>query len=207
MGDFTGGGSSTAGPSSVAKEAIGSQTKAKRESYIRKANGDLVGNDYVVGKGDFAHFMGYKPPTAEEAAGKAQMSSSRTIEVALQKEMTDLGMGAAKHGNSYRNIAISWGRFANDPGREKDMIKDGIDAIRQGPDKNSMESRGLKATSGGAAYLEKAHSLQKESHNDNVKLLEMQYKFLEISKNQGVISNLMKVRHDSVTRSIRGQQG
>jgi hypothetical protein len=198
MADFSGGASS--------KESVGSQTRANREDYIRNADGDLVGNNYKVPKGDFSRFLGYKAPTPEEMTGKTHMSGARAIEVALQKEMSDVGLGATRHGNEYRNIAISWGRFANEPGRERDMIKDGIDAIRQGPEKNSMEARG-QHVSASQMYLDRTQSIQKESHNDNVKLLELQYKFMEISKNDGVISNLMKVRNDAVTRTIRGGQG
>ena len=212
----SGSGSSSAAsssPSSQAREQVSQQTRQGREVGIKDAKGDLVGNNYVIPKGDFAHFLGFKPPTKGELDGTTKISAQRTIEVALQKEVGALGEGAAKNGNQYRNVAISWGRFAGEPGREGDMVKSAFDAVRQGPEKNSFEpAAGRSQTTaptqlGSAALLDKTAALQKQSHNDNVRLLEMQYRFLEAGKNDSVISNLMKVRNDAVTRSIRGGQG
>ena len=205
--------SSSAGASSntsSVREQVGSHTRQSRTNYLRDTKGNLVGNNYVVPQGNFGHFLGYKPPTQGELDGTSKMSSQRVIEVALQKEMSDLGEGAAKNGNSYRNIHVAWGRFAGEPGRERDMVKDALDAIGQGPEKGTMEARGLKDIKAGktsAQLLDKMERVQKASHNDNVRLLEMQYRFLEMSKNDSVISNLMKVRNDAVTRSIRGNSG
>ena len=211
-----GGASASTKSASPAREQVGQQTRQGREVGIKDAKGDLVGNNYVIPKGDFAHFLGYKPPTKGELDGSVQLSSRRVIEVALQKEVGALGEGAARNGNQYRNVAISWGRFAGEPGREGDMVKSAFDAVRQGPEKNSFEPGAARSaaaapqpatTISSATLLEKTAALQKESHNDNVRLLEMQYRFLEAGKNDSVISNLMKVRNDAVTRSIRGGQG
>jgi hypothetical protein len=195
------GGSS--GSSAPPRESVGDETRAKREAFIKNANGDAVGNNWVAPKADFGKFLGYKGASPTELTGDQPITGSRIIELALQKEAQDLGMGAAKHGNQYRNIAISWGRFNNEPGRERDMIKDGIDAIRQGSDKNSMEQKGARMTPANM-LLEQTGRMQKESHNDNIKYLEMQYRFQEMGKQESVISNLMKTRHDNISRMIRG---
>src|SRR5688500_14896564 len=108
-------------------------TTTKRQAYIRAKNGDYIGNNWVVPKGDFSHFLGYKAPTEAELTGKQQVSGSRVIELALQAEMKEIGEGAAKRGNEYRNMYVAPGRFENEPGRERDMMKDGLDAIQQGP--------------------------------------------------------------------------
>ena len=194
------------GSSFESKESVAEQTRAQRESFIRSPDGDLIGNNFVIPKGDFGKFLGYKKETPEEANGQKPLSGSRVIELSLQQEMNELGMGAAKHGNAYRNIGISWGRFNNEPGREKDMIKDGIDAIRQGPEKNIMEDNAHKIAASTAPYFEQLKKIQQESRNDNIKYMEMQYRFQEMSKQHGTISNLMKTRHDCVSRTIRGNQ-
>jgi hypothetical protein len=128
------------------------------------------------------------------------------MELAMQKEIQEIGLGAAKNGNAYRNQFVAGGQYANMPGHEKHAIADIRDAISQSADKNSMEARGLQMGSGTEQYFAKVENMQKQSHNDNVKYLEMQYKFQEISKQDSTISNLMKTRHDAVSRTIRGGQ-
>lgn len=206
MGDMFG--SSKSAPSS-ASESVGEQTRALRESYIRAPNGDYVGNNYVVPKGDFSKHLGYDKPSQAELSGEKPLSGSRIIELALQKEMQDLGERAAKNGNSYRNIHISWGRFGGEPGRERDMLKDARDAIQAGPEKNTLEDKvgRMGLSNGTAPYFQKLQDMQTSSRNDNIRYMEMQYKFMEMSKQEGTISNLMKTRHDAVSRSIRGGQG
>lgn len=213
-------GSSTNSSSFEAKETVAEQTRAAREPSIRGANGDIIGNNYVVPKGDFGTFLGYKMPTPQEAAGEKPVSGSRVIELALQKQMQEVGMGAVKNGDAYSNIAISWGRFGNEPGRTKDMLKDAIDAIGQGAD-HAVNPAVLANQTGNAApeqklgqptnavkpYFDQLNKFQNDSRNDNIKYLEMQYKFQEMSKQESTISNLMKTRHDAVTRTIRGGQG
>ncbi len=230
MGDID----STSGASAVPRESIADETRLRREAYIKGDNGDAIGNNWVAPKADFGKFLGYKNASPEELKGDKPLSGSRVIELALQKEAQDLGMRAAVRGNQYRNIAISWGRFNNEPGRERDMIKDGIDAIRQSSDKNATERRearlgtaksefasapsssaAMKASEAqmaqmspaASAYIRETRKMQKESHNDNIKYLEMQYRFQEMGKQEGVISNLMKARHDNISRMIRGNQG
>ena len=202
------GGSSSSRSSFESKESVADQTRATRESFIKSPNGDLIGNNYTVPKGDFGAFLGYKNATPAELAGDKPLTGARIIEIALQKEMKEIGMGAAKNGNNYRNSGISWGRYNNEPGREKDMLRDALDAIKQGQDKNSIEDKVGKMTAGSVTpYIDQLQKFQKSSSNDNIKYLEMQYKFQEISKQEGTISNLMKTRHDCVSRTIRGGQG
>lgn len=194
---------------------IAEETAKKRESYITNKKGDAVGNNWTVPKADFSTFLGYKPASQGELAGKAPVTGHRVLEVALQREFQTLGEGAAARGNSYRNMFVAQGKFQNQPGREKDAIKDGIDSIRQGPDKGSTshdkatgglgEHKGVLA-SGMEQYLSAMDKSQAKTHNDNVRYLEMQYKFQEISKQDSTISNLMKTRHDAVSRVIRGGQ-
>jgi hypothetical protein len=204
-------GGSSSGNSLPPQESVAEQTRSRRESYITNKNGDAVGNNWVAPKGDFAHFLGYKQATPQEASGDHPTAGSRVIELALQKEASELGMGAAKHGNSYRNQAISWGRYNGEPGREGDMLKDGIDSIRASAEHNSMESKhGAemgKMSPASQKYIDESKRMQRESHNDNVKYLEMQYRFQEMGKQEGIISNLMKTRSDNVSRMIRGSGG
>jgi hypothetical protein len=220
---------SSSGPKFSSSEAhVADQTAKERTSYIKNKEGDAVGNNYIAPKGDFSTFLGYKPPTPGELSGKTPVAGHRVLEVALQKTFNEIGEGAAERGNTYRNMYVANGRFANEPGREKEMIKDGFDSIRAGAEYNStqrpsttgasasgtMPSAGappggaMKLGAGSAMkqYLNKVEASQNKSHNDNVRYLEMQYKFQEISKQDGVISNLMKTRHDAVSRTIRGGQ-
>lgn len=154
-----------------------SQQMPKRERAIgvRGRDGTIYGGNFTIPKGDFTRFLGWKKPTEAEKSGQANMSGARTLEVAIQKKMQNLGKGAMQRGMGYRNMYISWGRFTNEPGREKDMIKSGLDAIDQS--------------------LEVGHAM-------GIRYLEMQYKFHLASKNFGAISNLMKCRHDSIKKSI-----
>lgn len=192
---------------------VAEKTAQARTSYIKNKEGDAVGNNYTVPKADFAAFLGYKPPTPDELSGKAPVTGHRAIEVAIQKSMGELGEGAAERGNTYRNMYVANGRYQNEPGREKEMIKDGLDSIQSGAEMNSTQKKMSAPKSGESMlsdsakqYFTRMESSQAKSHNDNVRYLEMQYKFQEISKQDGVISNLMKTRHDAVSRTIRGGQ-
>lgn len=222
---------SGSGPKMSSSEAqVADQTAKERTAYITNKQGDAVGNNFVVPKADFGSFLGYKPPTPGELSGKEPITGRRVMEVALQKSFGEVGMGAAERGNTYRNMYVANGRFQNEPGREKEMIKDGLDSIRAGADMNSTRSA-MRADSGSTSlqvggqgqaqtkaaapsmlsgaqkqYFTKLEASNAKSHNDNVRYLEMQYKFQEISKQDGVISNLMKTRHDAVSRTIRGGQ-
>lgn len=206
MADFNIGGSgSGSNPSPVSTTG---STSSKRQAYIRGKNGDLIGNNWSVPKGDFSNFMGYKPPSQEELTGKKPISGGRVIELALQKEMAALGEGAAQHGNEYRNIYVAPFRFQNEPGREKDMIASGIDAIQQGPEKSTAAAEVNRMGSlSPAKYMEMLNTYSEKTKNDNVRYMEMQYKFMNISKQEGTISNLMKVRNDAVKGAIRGSNG
>ena len=150
-------------------------TRNDRKVWVKKKNGDLEGWRFNIPKGDFARFLGYKPPTADEKSGKKQVSANRVLEVALQKSFNKLGPQALQRGSAYTNMYIAYGAHSNKPGRAKDAIRDGLDSI-----KASVE-------------LNKA---------SNVFYLEMQYKFQLANKNFGTISNLMKVRHESTKKAI-----
>ena len=151
------------------------QPRGKRQVWIRDKNGDVLGGNFTVPKGDFARFLGFRAPTTAEESGKQKVSSDRVLEMALHKKFNHLGAEAMQRGMAYRNTYISWGRYENQPGREKDMLKDGLDSVRQSVELNK---------------------------SSNMYYLEMQYKFHWASKNFGVISNLMKVRHESTKKAI-----
>ncbi|MBJ81119.1 MAG: hypothetical protein CMH60_07375 [Myxococcales bacterium] len=147
--------------------------KKQRSVSVTDKKGDVYGANFHIPKGDFARFLGFKQQTPDEKAGK--MSGARALEVAIEKEFQGLGKQAMQRGADYRNMYVSYGRYANMPGREKDMIKDGIDAINQ-----SVEI----------------------GQSTNMRYLEMQYKFQMAGMSYGTLSNLMKARHESVKKSI-----
>lgn len=208
MSSLSGSGSgSGVGSNNNSNAKVGEKAAAQRSDFITNKAGDAVGNNWVVPKSDFSHFMGSQAADAVAGNGQVKTDSRRVLELALQKEMQEIGMGAAKNGNAYRNQFVAGEQFANQPGRERDMIKDMRDAIGQSSEKGSMESKSLQMGSATQQYFEKVESLQKQSHNDNVRYLEMQYKFQEISKQDSTISNLMKTRHDAISRTIRQGQG
>lgn len=150
--------------------------KTKQRSVgIRERDGTIRGGNFSIPQGDFARFLGWKAPTDKEKSGQKKMSGGRTLEVAIQKQLNELGKGAMQRGMAYRNQYISWGRFSNEPGREKDMIKSGLDAVNES--------------------VELGHAM-------GIRYLEMQYKFQLASKNFGSISNLMKARHESIKKAV-----
>ena len=146
-----------------------------RQVWIRNKKGDVVGGNFTVPKGDFARFLGYRAPSKSELNGEAKVSADRVLEMAMHKSFNKLGTQSMQRGMAYRNMYISWGQYENQPGREKDMVKDGLDSIQQSVELNKAS---------------------------NMYYLEMQYKFQWASKSFGVISNLMKVRHESTKKSI-----
>lgn len=188
---------------------IGEKTAEQRTDYLTNKQGDAVGMNYTVPKGDFAHLLGFKPPTAQELAGKEPVTGRRAIEVSLQNDFRAVGLGAARNGGAYRNQFVALGAFDNKPGREKDMLKDGLDSIKASMQPNATEG-GKKQSLGEMAHatpyqvLLKQEQMAKSSHNENLKMMEMQYKMQALSKEEGTLSNLMKVRHDAISRVIRG---
>ena len=237
MSSFSSNNGNNGGPSGA---RVGEQTAQMREAYIKNKDGDAVGNNWKVDKADFGAFLGYKPGTASEMAGKEPLSGSRVIELMLQKDFQKVGDGAATHGNEYRNMFVSQDAFADKQGRISDQMKDGLDAVRQSLHKNSAaaaektgmatQATGTQAASGQTApgqaangqaavkqapklggsamdqYMARVETSQKQTRNDNMRMLEVQYKMQEISKQDSTISNLMKTRHDAVSRVIRGGQ-
>lgn len=147
--------------------------KKQRSVSLTDKKGDVYGANFHIPNGDFARFLGFKKQSTDEKAGK--MSGPRALEVAIEKEFQSLGKQAMQRGADYRNMYVSYGRYANMPGREKDMIKDGLDAINQ-----SVEL----------------------GKSTNMRYLEMQYKFQMAGMSYGTLSNLMKARHESVKKSI-----
>lgn len=208
MSSLSGSGSGSGSNNSGAR--VGENNAKQRQDYLTDAKGAAIGGNYTVdgagGKPDFSKFMGIKPPTADELNGTVKTDGRRALELAMSKEIQELGMKSAKSGNAARNQFVAGGQFSNQPGHDKHVIADMRDAINQSVDKGSMESK-IQMGSGTEQYFARVENMQKASHNDNVKYLEMQYKFQEISKQDSTISNLMKTRHDAVSRTIRGGQG
>jgi len=91
-------------------------------AWIRNKKGDVVGSGFVMPKGDFGHFLGWKPETDSEKSGKKQVSGARALEIAIHKQINDLGAQATRNGDLYRNMYISWGKFTNEPGREAHLL-------------------------------------------------------------------------------------
>lgn len=147
----------------------------KRTVHLRGKSGNLYGGNYTIPKGDFARFLGWKAETKAESSGEQKTEGWRTLQIAIQREMNEVGESAMQRGSAYRNLYIAPARYAQKPGREQDMVSDGVNAMQQ-----SVES----------------------SHNLNMRYLEMQYKFQLAGKNFGTVSNLMKVRHESVKKAM-----
>jgi hypothetical protein len=147
----------------------------RRQVHIKDKNGDLVGSNYRIPKGDFAHVLGLRAPTEREDSGKEYVSPDRVLEMALHKEFNKLGEGATARGNVYRNMYVSSYPYEQKPGQEHMVVKEQMDSIQK-----SVEMNGAS----------------------NMWYLEMQYKFLMASKNFSTISNLMKVRSDTTKKAI-----
>ena len=204
-------------PSMQMHEGVAEQTRAQQKSFITRKNGDAIGNNFLLPGGDFAHFLGYKAPTMAERTHKEQVTGARVIEMSLHDAMQKVGKDAADRGNEFRNMYISWGRFNNEPGRERDMIKDALDA---NPARVSTPTFAGKSTVSDsltppsavnmpyaerqAQIFSKMEGIQQKSRNQQYELMLVQYRFQEMSKQEGTISNLMKVRHDAISRSIQG---
>jgi hypothetical protein len=155
--------------------SLSKSSAAERKTYLTTTKGDVVGSGYAIPKGDFARFLGMKPPTPAESEGK--VAGFRAIEVALQKQFNQLGPRAVKNGSGYRSVGSAIGAFDGEPGRELDAAANGLDAM-----KNSVEL----------------------GHSMGMQYLEMQYKFQLASTNYGAISNMMKARYETVKKSLDG---
>lgn len=147
----------------------------KRTVHLKGKSGNLYGGNYTIPKGDFARFLGWKPETEAEASGEQKAQGWRALQVAIQREMNQVGESAMQRGSAYRNLYMAWGKHTQHPGREKDLVNEGLNAMEQSVEK---------------------------SHNLNMRYLEMQYKFQLAGKNFGTVSNLMKVRHESVKKAM-----
>ncbi len=145
-----------------------------RQVWLKRKNGDLVGGNYRIPKGDFGRFLGYRAPSSAEQSGK-KVSANRVLEVAMQKSFRELGAKAMQRGAAYRNLYVAAGRRSSRPGSEGSALAEGMDAIQQSLEVNKAS---------------------------NMQYLEMQYKFQWASKSFGVISNIMKTRHESTKKSI-----
>lgn len=173
--------------------------------YKDKKTGDAVGSNFLVPKENFAHFLGWDKETAAEKSGEKKVDSERAIEIAVQAQMEELGDRSSQRTTMFRNMYISWHNYADKPGRERDLVKDGGDAVSE-----SMEFRESHVPTGALGsngstnnYMQVMKDYQKESREDNYRYLEMQYKFEFASKSVGVVSNLIKVRHEAVKRSMQ----
>jgi len=145
----------------------------ERAYYAKNVDGDIRGSGFQIPKGDFGTFLGFKKPNERELQG--DVSGSRAIEVAVHKQMNDLGKASMKNGQAYTNLWIASGRYEKQPGREGDAIKAGMDSMNES--------------------VELGHAM-------GMRYLEMQYKFQWASMSFGTVSNLMKARNDSVKKAI-----
>src|SRR5688572_13396314 len=116
------------------------QRAEQRDVHIKTKNGDLVGPNYRIPGGDFARFLGYKQASKEEKEGKTPVTADRVLEMALQKEFQELGSKAMHRAGAYRNMYVSHGVYENQPGREKDMMKEGLDSIRSSVELNKASN-------------------------------------------------------------------
>jgi hypothetical protein len=172
----------------------------KREKTYRAPNGDIIlsGNARIP-KGDFAHFMGIKPASAQEKKGEAHVAPKRVVELALRKEISELGANAMKNAAAYRNIFVSDDHLKNLPGREKDMIQENFDSLQKGMEKHDAEIKGKLGDSMSVQYM---HKFAEQSRKDNYRYLEAQYRSDWASKSVTMISTMMKTRHESIKKSF-----
>lgn len=178
--------------------------KKDREWVYRTKDGTLIGGNYAIPNGDFAAFLGYAPPTAEELSGKTPVSGSRVIELALRNEMQVVGERSTQTGQQARNQYIAWGAYTNSPGREADVVRDLEDASTEAQVKSESTIKpGSVGFASSEQYMKMLEEYHQRSKRDNMRYLEMQYKFHYSSKSYGTISNMMKVRHDATVRAIR----
>ena len=173
----------------------------KREKVFRTKSGDLtLGGNAKIPNGDFAHFLGWKGPSPEEISGEKKPSPGRVIELALHKEITELGKSTANNAASYRNMFASDARLVNLPGREQDVIKENLDSIQ-----NSLEKQeGVlhPGNLGAAMSPQYMFKFAEQSRKDNYRYLEAQYRADWASKSTSMISTMMKARHESIRKSF-----
>ena len=184
------------------------RNRRERDFVFRNTAGDLISGNSKIPQGNFARFLGFSPPTAEETAGKGNPSAGRVIELALLRAFDKVGRGAMETGMMARNQYISHGPYENMPGRVNDLVKDGLDASRQahgdsGPSALAGLAQGSLGASGARQYAQVMRAYQDESAAKNMRYLEMQYKFLYASLDYGTVSNLMKIRHEATRTAIR----
>lgn len=185
-------------------DASETATQNARTYVYRLQNGDLIGGNYVIPRGDFAAFLGYAPPTKAESSGNRPVSGSRVIELALQREFETIGRRSTVSGQSHRNQVISWRGLTSEPGRERDMLRVFEDAVSEGWEKRTdkLAPAGLGEISS-ARYMTMLEEYHRRSRQDNMRYLEMQYKIRFSTLSHSTVSNLMKVRHDATVRAIR----
>lgn len=210
------GGNTNNGASSQAR--IGEQTARLRESYITNKKGDAVGNNYVIPKNDFSAVLGMSQSKSGELSVKEATSGVNVLNDALGKRFQQIGQKAADMGNEGRNMFIAQDSMKNKDGRTGDAIKEGLDSVHQalhpsaaaqGSDKETSVSaikQGQPALGGSAMdqYFAKMEKSQAQTRNENDRMLAIQMKLQNMSKQDSTISNLMKTRHDAVSRVIRG---
>ncbi len=182
------------------------EQRSKRDYTFKNKSGDLVGNAFVVPKGDFARFLRYAPPTPAEKDGSAKMSGYRVLELALQDEMKVLGEGAAARAADYVNIYVAGEGYDDKPGSEKARMYGGLDGINNIFDRDvkwDYSAMGQIGHMGNTHYMQMMTQLTERIRDANTRHLEMQYKFDQIHRSQSTVSTLMKARHDSIVRAIR----
>jgi hypothetical protein len=182
------------------------EKREKRDYTFKNKDGDRVGNNFVVPKGDFSRFLGYAPATAAEKNGQANVTGYRVLELALQDEMKVLGEGAAARAADYVNLYASTDPYEQRPGSERALIQAGLDGVNSIFDRDvqfNPSQMGQIGQMGNANYMEMMTQLTERTREANTRHLEMQYKFDQIHRSQTTVSTLMKARHDSIVRAIR----
>lgn len=218
MSSFSSGGSGNNNTSSQAH--VGEQAARLRESYITNKKGDAVGNSYIVPKSDFSQILGMTQGGHSDKAAKEATSGANVLGEALGQRFQQIGEKAAEMGNEGRNMFIASDGMEKKHGRTGDAIKEGLDSVRQAlhPSGEAAPRGSDKETSiaavkdgqpvlGGSAmdqYFAKMNASQAKTKNENDRMLAIQMKLQNMSKQDSTISNLMKTRHDAVSRVIRG---
>ena len=172
-----------------------------REKVFRTKSGDIItgSSGGKIPKGDFGHFLGWKGASKEELSGEKKPSAGRVIELALRKEINDLGKRAMQN-PSHAYFGAGDSRLANLPGREKDVIKENLYHLQTGLEKQegSLQPGNL----GAAMTPQYMFKFAEQSRRDNYRYLEAQYRADWASKSTTMISTMMKARHESIRKSF-----
>ncbi len=178
-----------------------------RSSTITTKKGDKVGSNFLVPGGDFTHLMGNGKGQQPKNPDASNLPGGQVLDHVLSKQLKELGERTAKNGSQYRNAFVSNFKINNQPGAEKDALKEIGNAVHRGYEDNQdglgalVNKPGL-GTSGAMSYMDKMNDHMRQ---DNYKYLEAQYRAEWLSKSTSLISTMMKARHDAIKQSISKQ--